>query len=240
MVLEVLGEIAERARGRDRLHHLGPPRALELGQFRRQCLALSRGHRFCAALDIAMVWPKLSRSKCETDADGAETGCERGEADRLDGAVPGEEERALERDEDDDQRRRPARHRPRPQGYGNEDEAEQEAADPHGLDGGDRRRLLDRLGDVHRAAGVGDCCEASSSSPSRRGRRGRRRAGRRPFGRAAPASAEERREPEGAENEQIAPPTEQVRGAQLPESLPAAMSSSAASESSGSGRAPAR
>jgi hypothetical protein len=43
VVLEVLGEVAEAACGRDRLHNLGSPRPLQLGQLGLELRLLARG-----------------------------------------------------------------------------------------------------------------------------------------------------------------------------------------------------
>ena len=50
VVGEVLGEVAEAACGRDRLHHLGALGAFELGELGRERVALSDGHRFAGTL----------------------------------------------------------------------------------------------------------------------------------------------------------------------------------------------
>ena len=50
VVGEVLGEVAEPPRGRDRLDHLGALRALELGELGCKRVALGDGHRFAGAL----------------------------------------------------------------------------------------------------------------------------------------------------------------------------------------------
>ena len=50
VVGEVLGEVTEAAGGRDRFHHLGPLRALELGELGCERVALSDSHRFSGTL----------------------------------------------------------------------------------------------------------------------------------------------------------------------------------------------
>jgi hypothetical protein len=54
---EVLGQVAEAARRRDRLHQLGALGALELGQLRSQRVALGSRHRLGCALGHVLIMP---------------------------------------------------------------------------------------------------------------------------------------------------------------------------------------